>query len=127
MKTQCVLSLLIYPRNPSGTCGCVMARLVARLLEFCSLASCEANRVACVTIILSGIQEFWRRVGGGARAIFRVWWCVWLLMEVEFLGFHYERSWSMSVVLVSLGEASICINLIWRGTYCLGLKILIQL
>ena len=75
----------------------MLARVVVGLLGFCSLASYEADRAVRVTIILFGIREFWRRVGGGARAIVRAWWCVRLSMEAEFLdlviGGHGARLW----------------------------------
>ena len=44
-------------------------------------------------------------------AVVYAWWHVWLQLEVEFLGFFHERSWSTSVVLVSSGEAGICTDL----------------
>ena len=44
-------------------------------------------------------------------AVVRAWWCVRLPLEVKFLGFFRERSWSMSVVLVSSGEVGFCTNL----------------
>ena len=36
------------------------------------------------------------------------WWCVRLLLEVGFLGFGHDMSWSRSVWLVSSGEGLLC-------------------
>ena len=59
-------------------------------------------------------------------AIVRTWWRVRKQLEVGFLGFGHDMPWSTSVLLVSSGEGFTCIDLIWRGTDCLGLSIWTQ-
>ena len=50
-----------------------------------------------------------------------MWWRVRLPLEVKFLGFGHNMPWSTSILLVSSGEGLMCIDLIGRGTDCLGL------
>ena len=52
-------------------------------------------------------------------AVVRAWWLVRLLLEVGFLGFGRDMSWSASALLVSLGKGLMCTDLIGRGTDCL--------
>ena len=71
----------------------------------------KAFLAARVTEILVRSREFASARGRVPRAVLRAWWRVRLPLEVEFLGFFRERSWSTSVVLVSSGEAGICTDL----------------
>ena len=52
-------------------------------------------------------------------AVVHAWWRVRLPLEVGFLGFGRDMSWSASVLLVSSGKGLMCTNLIGRGTNCL--------
>ena len=45
-------------------------------------------------------------------AVVCAWWRVRLPLEVGFLGFGHDMLWSASVLLVSLGKAWICADLI---------------
>ena len=45
-------------------------------------------------------------------AVVCAWWRVRLPLEVGFLGFGRDMPWSASVLLVSLGKAWICADLI---------------
>ena len=83
----------------------------------------EADRAARVRRRRSRNQEsmaarerFSRGYGGAWRRMSK-------LRVTGFLGFDRGRSWSMSVVLVSSGEAWSCIYLIGRGTDCLGSRV----
>ena len=53
------------------------------------------------------------------EAVVHAWWRVRLPLEVGFLGFGRDMSWSASVLLVSSGKGSMCTNLIGRGIDCL--------
>ena len=83
----------------------------------------KAVLVALVAKIQAGSQEpsvVRVRVPG---AIVRVWWHVWLPLEVGCLGFVHDMLWSTSVLLVSSDEGLMCTDLIGRGIDCLGLRI----
>ena len=45
-------------------------------------------------------------------AVVHVWWRMRMPLEVGFLGFGRDMSWSASVLLVSLGKGLMCTDLI---------------
>ena len=50
-------------------------------------------------------------LGKGFEAVVHALWRMQMLLEAEFLGFGCERLWNTSVVLVSSGQAWLCIDL----------------
>ena len=83
-----------------------------RNLRFCISVDKEANWAARVPKRLFGIQEFEAMRGRFSGNNCDVWRRMAGLRVTGFLGFGRERSWSISVVLVSLGKVWICTDLI---------------
>ena len=84
----------------------------------------KAVLVARVAKIRAGSRESSAAHVRVPIAVVRAWWCVRLPLEVGFLGFCHDMSWSTSVLLVSSGEGLMCIDLILMSRVCLSLWIL---
>jgi len=115
--------------NTGGACWRVLVHVTSydyQILRPSGLVDDKAVLAARVTEIRAGSRESSAARVRVLGAIGRAWWRVRLPLEVGFLGFVHDMPWSTYVLLVLSGEGLMCIDLIGRGTDCLGLKIWTQ-